>query len=93
MLAAIHEDLPIAVDVPLKEEKDVRRFRVRRVLDDPQGIGGDSRHAGWQAVRFRIILRLPGIHELFRLGQERNRLPRSEALRKVTGRAAAKPDS
>ena len=59
MLPAVHEDLPVAVDVGFEEEEDVRR----RLHDAPR-IGRDARHAGRQAVRLRIVLRLPRLQIL-----------------------------
>ena len=38
MRPSIHEDLPVAVDVAFKQEKDVARSLVCRGLDHPPGI-------------------------------------------------------
>src|SRR6266516_650435 len=63
MLAAVHEDLPVAMDVSFKQEEDVRWS-----LHDPPGVGGDTRHTRRQAVRLGIVLRLSCLHDLFRFG-------------------------
>ena len=68
MLSAIHKNLPIAVDVPLEQNEDVRRGLVRGRLNHPPRIGIHSRDASRQAVGLGIVLRLPGRHDLRRLG-------------------------
>ena len=67
MFSLVQKDLAIAVDISLKEKEDVGR----RLQDSPR-IGRYARYAGWQAIRLRIILGLPGLHELFCFRQERN---------------------
>ncbi|PYR18094.1 MAG: hypothetical protein DMF94_21310 [Acidobacteria bacterium] len=88
MLSTVHEDLSVTVDVRLEQEKDVRR----RLHDSPR-IWSDSRHAGRQTVRLRIVLRLTSFQYSFRFGQYRNRLARSKTLGKIPDRAAPVPNS
>src|SRR2546422_147030 len=61
MLRLVQKDLTVAVNVSLKQKKDVRGR-----LDDPPGIGRDAWNAGWQAIRLGIVFRLSGLHNLFR---------------------------
>src|SRR5438034_9328627 len=88
MLSTVHEDLSVTVDVRLEQEKDVRR----RLHDSPR-IWSDSRPAGRQTVRLRIVLRLTSFQYSFRFGQYRNRLARSKTLGKIPDTAAPVPHS
>src|SRR5262249_25101544 len=54
VFAAVHEDLPIAVDVPFVKEEYVSWG-----LHDSPGIGRHARNARWETVGLRIVLRLP----------------------------------
>src|SRR5258705_9233898 len=86
MLAAVNENLTVAVDVALKEDEDVRR----RLQHAPR-IGGDARYAGWQAVGLGIVSRLPRSHDLGSFGVERNSFAFRHSLRQVADRAATLP--
>ena len=86
MLAAIHEDLPIAVNVAFKEEVDMRG-----ILHDSPRIRCDARNPGRQAIRLRIVLGLPLLHEDLRRGQQWNGFAWSQALRQIADRTAARP--
>src|SRR5213593_648693 len=88
MLAAIHEDLPVAVDVSFEQEKDVCGR-----LDDSPGIGRDTRHACGQAVRFGIIPGLSFFHDLFGCGQNWDLFSRGQTLSEVADRTSAIPDA
>ena len=63
------------------------------VLHDSPRIRRDARNPGRQAIRLRIVLRLPLIHERFRRGQNRNGFAMRQALSQISHRAAALPDS
>ena len=70
MRPPVHENLTVAVNVPFEENENVGRLRVRRLLHDSPRIRIHPRHSGRKAIRFGIVLRLPGIHELFRLREQ-----------------------
>src|SRR5438093_3119768 len=86
MFADIHEDLAIAVNISLEQEKDMG-WR----LHDSPWIGSDARYTGRQAIRLRIVLGLSRLHNLFCFGQERNRFSFCETLGKIGNGAAAIP--
>jgi hypothetical protein len=86
MLAAIHEDLPEAVNVALKQEEDMRV-----ILHDSPRVGRDARNSGWQAIRLRIVLGLPLVHDRFPCRQQRNRFAWSQTLREIADLAATVP--
>src|SRR5580704_15716468 len=88
MLAAVHEDLPVAVNIALEQEIDVSR-----ILNNSPGIRRNARNPCGQTIRFRIVLGLPLIHDRFRRGQQRNRLAGSQALSQISNRSAALPDT
>ena len=83
---AVHEDLPVRMNVPLEQEEDVRRG-----LHDAPRIGRDARHAGRQAIQLGIVLRLQRLHLPARLGQQRERLAGPQALGDVGDGTAALP--
>src|ERR1700722_2018888 len=58
MPPAIHENLPKAVSVAHKQEENMRG-----ILHDSPRIRGDARNSGWQAIRLRIVLGLPLVHD------------------------------
>src|SRR5262245_10178988 len=93
MLAAVHEDLTVAVDVAFEEKEEVRCLLVRRHLHDTPRIGRDTRDASRQTVRFRVVARFPGVHDCLRFREEWNRLALGETLRKVSDRTSPLPDS
>src|SRR5580704_193804 len=67
MLAPVHENLAVAVDVPLEQEIDVgRRF------DDLPGIGSVAWNARGQAIRFRVFPREVLLHDHFGLWLQRD---------------------
>src|ERR1043165_4711643 len=59
MGAPTDKDSPESVDVALKQVKDVGLS-----LKDPPRVWSDARHAGRKAIRFRIILGQPRVHDL-----------------------------
>ena len=63
------------------------------VLHDSPRIRRDARNPRRQAIRLRIVLRLPLVHKRFRRGQQRNRFAWGQALRQIAHRTAAVPDS
>ncbi len=86
MLAAIHEDLPEAVNVSFKQEENVSGG-----LYDPPRIRRDPRYAGGQAIGLGIVLRLARFEDLLRSGCHRNHGPFGHPLRDVADRSAAIP--
>src|SRR5262249_41334387 len=86
MLAAVHEDLAIAVDVPFEQEEDVRGRR-----DDSPRIRGDARDAGGQTVRLGIVLSLTVLHDLLRLGQQWNRFSLRQSVGEIADWTASAP--
>ena len=92
VLAAIHEDLPVAVNVPFVEDEHVRRLLVRVVLDETERIRRPARHAHRHAEVVRVLFFLARLHDLFRRGQDRQVLHLHAALRHdVADRPAADP--
>ena len=94
MLAAVHEDLPVAVDVPLVEDEHVRRLLVRVVLHEAERIWRRSRHAHRHAPQVRIVrfaLRAV-VHQRLRRRQQRQRFALLQPLRDRVHRTAANPE-
>ncbi len=78
MLAPVHEDLPVGMNVALVEDEHVRRR-----LHDPPRIRRPPRHPRRQAIRLRIVLRLPSLHQVRRPLQRHHRFARLEPARDV----------
>ena len=86
MLASVHEDLTVAVDVALEQQE-----RVRGRLQDSPRIRVAPRYAGRETVGLGIVLRVPAVHDLLVLGADGQRLTLGEAVGDVADRAAALP--
>ena len=71
MLAAVHEDLPEAVDVPFVELEDVRRRLVRVVLDEAPRVRLATHDTLRHAVEIRVVGLLARIAQ--RLGRREDR--------------------
>ena len=73
MPAAVHENLPKAVDVRFVQDEHVRGRDVRVVLHEAPWISARrARHAHRQAPGMGIPFRLPRLHECLCPGQQRN---------------------
>ena len=88
MLAAVDEDLPVAVDVALEEHEDVRRR-----LQHAHRIRGHARDAGRQAVGFGIVPRLARRHQRLARLVQRNRDAFRHALSEIANRTCDLPDA
>src|SRR6185312_15221247 len=78
VLASIHENLPVAVDVALEKEVNV----VGR-LDDLPRIWRVTWYACRQAVGLRIVLRLVSLHHRLAGGREFDRITLFQAERNI----------
>src|SRR5438128_1888892 len=88
MFAAVDEDLTKAVNIALKQIKNVRGC-----LEHAPGVRSDARNARGQAIRFRIILCLSRVHDLLRPGSQRNLFSRHQSLSDIANGSAAVPNA
>ena len=66
---------------------------MRRRLHDPPRVRRDARHAGRQAVRFGIVLRLARLQDRLGFRKNRDRLALRQPVGDIADRSAALPDA